>query len=448
MATCRFFVALLVLFPLFGNAQDEIRLDVSAAMPAPILALGPARAESAGLEAVAKEIEQVLSYDLEFGKSVRLFGDQARLREQMDRDRAKQTVDYAAWNSLGVQYVVTPLTRRSGENQIELDILVHDVRDGRLLVGKRVALRLEQLRQSLHRMSDLIVYECTRREGIAQTSILFVYHSPTAHSKEIFVMDYDGWPGSVRQLTQFGSVTQFPSWSPDGQRFAYSSFRTGWLDAYTQDLDSGRLSFLAKSPGNNLTPSWFPNSPDWLTISLSFVGNAEIYLLRRDGKQPKRLTDDPSIETSPVISPDGNQIVFTSDRSRIATLYLMNMDGSNVRRLVLESRLSCDTGQWSPVPIDGKYRIAFRGYVVGQVRGDIYTIAADGTDLRNLTQGRGDNSNPTWSPDGNYIAFSTIRGAPKSELWVMEQDGTNPRRLLSLKGNSLQPAWSPRPKEK
>ena len=413
-------------------------------MPAPILAVGWPRTDSPGLGTVANEIADVLSFDLTFSKALRLFDDGAPIRQQMERDHKSGHVDYAAWKALGILYVVTPAVRDRGRDQLVIDVLVEDVRDGRRLMGKRLTVSRSQLRKAVHRMSDMIVYACAREDGIAQTSLLFVHHNPASQSKDIFLVDYDGWPESVRPLTRFGSITQFPKWSPDGKAITFCSFRSGWLDAYIQDLITGQLSFLAKSPGNNLTPSWSPINKDWLAISLSFEGNAEIYLVRRDGKNPKRLTHNRAIDSSPAISPNGRQIVFTSDRSRVATLYTMGFDGSNVRRLVNDGGLSCDTGQWSPVPIDGKFRIAFRGYRVGQVRGDIYTIAADGSDLRNLTRGRDDNSNPTWSPEGNYIAFSTVRRSGKSELWVMECDGSTPRKILSLAGNCVQPAWSPR----
>jgi TolB protein len=442
MAAYRIVVAIAILFPICVHASEEIRLDVTVSTPAPILALAPTHAEE-GLENIAQQVDQVLLYDLDFSKAIRLDPDKGRVAYQAKQDRASGRIDYAAWKSLNVQYMVTPIVHRQSSNQAAVDVLVYDILDGRQIMGKRITANPAQLRDMLHKISDAIVFQCTREDGIAQTSFLFVLHSPSAHTKEICRVDYDGWGKSLKPLTRFGTVTQFPAWSPDGRRFAFSSFRSGWLDAYIQEVDTGKFSCLAKSPGNNLTPSWFPTSPDWLAISLSFTGNAEIYSLRRDGKKFKRLTNDRAIDTSPIISPDGKQIAFTSDRAKIATVYIMNSDGSNVRRLVSDRSLSCDTAQWSPAPIDGQYQIAFRGYRLGQVRGDIFTIAADGTGMSNLTRGQGDNSNPTWSPDGEYIAFSSIRRTRKSTLWVMERDGNAARELLALKGNCLQPAWSP-----
>jgi TolB protein len=73
----------------------------------------------------------------------------------------------------------------------------------------------------------------------------------------------------------------------------------------------------------------------------------------------------------------------------------------------------------------------------------IFTIKPDGTGLQRLTSNAGDNENPSWSPDGRYIAFSSSRtGAPK--IFMMHANGLNPRPLTQAKGGELSPAWSRR----
>jgi TolB protein len=224
-----------------------------------------------------------------------------------------------------------------------------------------------------------------------------------------------------------------------------------WPDAYIHYLykSSGTRVFpLAQLPGDNLTPTWNPTDPNWLAISLSYKGNPDIYLIRRDGKLMRQLTTSKSIEEAPCFSPNGQEIAFTSDRSGYPQIYVMSSDGSNARQLVSMPGYACDTAQWSPVPVGGvygSYKISFRAYPLAGVRGDIYVVNADGTDLVNLTQQQYDNSNPSWSPDGQYIAFSSTRAGGKAEIWVMEADGSNPRRLTYIPGQNLSPAWSPAP---
>ena len=65
---------------------------------------------------------------------------------------------------------------------------------------------------------------------------------------------------------------------------------------------------------------------------------------------------------------------------------------------------------------------------------------ADGSGQRNLTNRRGDDWYPTWSPDGNRIAFTTFRDANR-EVYVMRSDGTQQRNLTNHPGDDWAPAW-------
>jgi TolB protein len=96
--------------------------------------------------------------------------------------------------------------------------------------------------------------------------------------------------------------------------------------------------------------------------------------------------------------------------------------------------------RWSP---DGS-RIAFvtspPGYLTRNAGdGDIYVMDADGTGVRQLTQGS-DASSPAWSPDGSQIAFVRNQGL---ELVVMDADGSNEQVIASRRGYYQWPAWSP-----
>ncbi|OGF97323.1 MAG: hypothetical protein A2Z06_03470 [Candidatus Glassbacteria bacterium RBG_16_58_8] len=153
----------------------------------------------------------------------------------------------------------------------------------------------------------------------------------------------------------------------------------------------------------------------------------------------RRLTYSPSIDTSPSWSPNGQQIVFTSDRTGNPNLYLMDADGSNVRRLTASTPYDQpynDTPVWSPIGD----KIAF----VSRERAEVFNIYT-----LNILSGRvqqltavGHNTHPSWSPDGLHVVFSSNRDG-RNEIYVMNWDGTGLRRLTYDGGNSS-PAWSPR----
>jgi TolB protein len=73
---------------------------------------------------------------------------------------------------------------------------------------------------------------------------------------------------------------------------------------------------------------------------------------------------------------------------------------------------------------------------------DIFTIAADGRNLRRLTENQSNNEDPSWSPDGRYIIFSSSREG-EYHLYMMNANGQNQRRITFLKGEQTSPAWSP-----
>ncbi|MFQ6118135.1 MAG: TolB family protein, partial [Candidatus Bipolaricaulia bacterium] len=73
---------------------------------------------------------------------------------------------------------------------------------------------------------------------------------------------------------------------------------------------------------------------------------------------------------------------------------------------------------------------------------DIYTMNPDGSDLRRLTSGTGNNEAPSWSPDGRHIAFSSDRsGIP--QIYIMRADGSGQRPVTRLAGGGYAPSWSP-----
>ncbi len=451
-----------VLLPLLAAGQDSDEFEEpvligKTPVSIPVAIAPPTVAGSfANAEQIATTAVRILAYDLSLsrnmhGPNFRVRDKGPRIRGQAQQDVSAGKTDYAAWREIGAYYVLWPTIQGSGD-QVRLTIKVDDIlamRSLQTLTAGPVATL--SFRSAVHGLSDTLVENLAQRQGIAQTRLAYVLKK--GNTKEINLVDYDFHPSSRFSVTNYGSITMSPAWSPDARNLAYVSFRRGWADIYLHRLYApagARLSELARFKGNNITPTWNPSNLDELAVSLSWTGSPEIYLMKPDIKPrvTKRITNTPGIDTSPSFSPDAKMMTWTSDRSgNRPQIYIKDLAGGDERRLSNVSGMSCDLSAWSPVNIGSTPLIAFYAYRGRE--GHIFTVRPDGSDLKQITKGPGNYSHPAWSPDGMYLAYSSDRSG-KSRIYVCSYDGTPPPGLKQHlefndpEGDALSPAWSPK----
>ncbi|HEY7509654.1 MAG TPA: DPP IV N-terminal domain-containing protein [Vicinamibacteria bacterium] len=165
-------------------------------------------------------------------------------------------------------------------------------------------------------------------------------------------------------------------------------------------------------------------------------GNAELYLMRSSGLEPRRLTNHPAADHSPAVSRDGRFVAFVSDRDGNPNVYVLGTDGGGLRRLTEYE--TPDLGPaWSPAGD----RVAFT--IVGaEGNGDVGIARADGQGVVNLTSHPSNDHSPAWSPGGTQLAFVSDRdGTPA--VYAMYADGRDLRRLTNHAGADSTPTWSP-----
>ena len=196
---------------------------------------------------------------------------------------------------------------------------------------------------------------------------------------------------------------------------------------------------LAAYPGHNGRIAFVSNRD---TLGTS---NLEIYSMNPDGTDVRRLTDHPRPDEEPSWSPDGSHIAFSGTRDDQYGLYVMDADGSNVRRLS-EGRFFFPTGSpsWSP---DGT-QLVFEGNP-GVTANDLYLVNADGTGQRKLTDTPDVREfTPAWSPDGSRIAFTQLVPPCTTvvcnfEIFTIGLDGSGKTRLTHDSDQDSHPDWSP-----
>jgi TolB protein len=184
--------------------------------------------------------------------------------------------------------------------------------------------------------------------------------------------------------------------------------------------------------GENWLPAWSPDGSK-LAFSSTRDGNPEIYIVNRDGSGLRRLTNNPSIDITPTWSPSGTQIAFTSDRSGTPQIYVVGADGLNLAKRTSDGY--CDRPTWSPAPYN---EIAYSsrsgpGFDIRVI--DVVTGVSSA-----LTNGEGTNESPAYSPNGRHIVFTSTRSG-KTQVFTMARDGKDVRQITRT-GNNEKPDWS------
>jgi TolB protein len=249
--------------------------------------------------------------------------------------------------------------------------------------------------------------------------LLFARHTPDGANIWQYVLDRD-MPGSApRRLTGRKEPEYHGTFAPDGRHVLFVAITLsgtqGNLDIAQIDADGGSLKTIAGDRGKLSHQDWPAWSPDGRRFAFSSTheGNQEIYTARADGSDLVRLTQNPGVDSHPCWSPDGRSVAFATDRWGGLELAAAAPDGTNLVRLTRSPGLD-DYPSYSP---DGS-KLAFVSNRDGQF--EIYLASADGSGPVNLSRHPGRDRYPTWTPDGKGVTFVSDRegGSEVYILWL------------------------------
>lgn len=264
-----------------------------------------------------------------------------------------------------------------------------------------------------------IVFTCTRAD-INQLCMVF----PTG-------------TGEVARLTGEVAHDFYPSFSPDGNLIVFASNRDGNFDLYMKVLDGDILTQLTNDIGEISSASFSPDGTQ-IVFSNSVGGKpSSLWTVNQKGENVLMLYEGPGNIASPVWAPNGKSIAFAMSSAAAPETYevfMLDLDTNNVVP-VTQGHLNNTGGSvdWSP---DGRLLLLFAGTPGDN---DIYTFELVSGEVKQLTDG-GNNAAPSWSPDGRWIVFNSMRASENANIFIMRPDGSDVRQLT----DDAEPNWQPR----
>lgn len=381
----------------------------------------------------AKLVKDVMTYDLEVSSWFTVLDEDGF---KGDLQGEGLGIDAQKWKEAGALGVVKARAVVSGGN-VTLQFKLYELERGdKPVLEREYTGTSKETRKLVHKWCNEVVEYYTGEPGFFGSSITFV--TKKKKGSGIAVMEFDG--NAVRGVTNNSSINILPAFSRSGGKIAFTSYMRGNADLYVTGSEGGRPKRIAKYEGMNTGASWSPDGSK-LAVTLSRDGNPEIYIISAsDGSIVKRLTDNRYIDTSPAWSPDGSEIAFVSNREGSPQIFVMKSDGSGQKRVSTVSGWN-QTPSWNPKK--GTRQLAYCIRDDGSSRFDIVTHDLATGKMVRITQGQGDNEEPTWAPNGRVIAFASKRSGG-SGIYIGNADGTGKQRLV-YKGSATSPDWGPAP---
>jgi TolB protein len=323
--------------------------------------------------------------------------------------------------------VVNPETAQynvTGSNEGQVEGRVTDRISKENVLAKRY--QGAPLRVQTHAFADDIVLKITGKPGIAQTKITFKGGSGV--NSEIFVADYDG--ANAVAVTKDRVIVAAPAWAPGRRALYYTSYKSGYPDIYSHDLNSGQRKIIANYPGLNTSAAVSPDGKK-VALILSKGGSPNLYVCDADGTNLKQLTQGKDTASSPCWSPDSRTICFVSNEGT-PSLYLIPAQGGAKRKLRTAGVGRATEPDWSP---DGKWIV----FTAQWKDFAICKVPAQGGEAEVLVAGE----DPSWAPNSRTVIFTRrTQDKDKRVLSLLDVPTKQVKDVAQNSGSCSQPSWA------
>lgn len=290
-----------------------------------------------------------------------------------------------------------------------------------------------------HKFAADIIQRFGGTGSLLNSRIYFTRGAPGSGHSEIWVMDWDG--NNQKQLTHLNGLIEYPAISADGSRLAFTFWpatgdprpQIGMVNSQTGQ----KIPFYNQAASLNSSAAFTPDGAK-IFYSSSASGQPEIFSAKVDGRDFTPITFTKGNPTEPKINPKNPDLLLFVQGFPNEQVYRMNAEGAGIER-VTNGEGEASNPSWSP---DGQF-FAYawtRGYATGAFNIFVANIATPDK-YQQLTSNAGKNENPVWGPDAKHIVFMrTPARSSSAQIYSMLADGTQITQLTK-DGNNRYPVW-------
>jgi TolB protein len=266
-----------------------------------------------------------------------------------------------------------------------------------------------------------IVFTCTRKE-----------------INQICLINADGT--GFRQLTNVTTNAYYPAISPDGESLVYAENKYDNFDLYLLVLSNSKLFQLTSNIGNSFSPDFSPDGKQILFVNKAADGPSSLWVMGRTGENPHLIYAGPNTIVGAAWSRDGKRIAFAMAVNLLFAyeIFLFDVQNPDAQPHQISHGLQGIGGSidWSR---DGTNLLIYAGPVGAR---EIYRLDVSTGEATQMTFG-GNNASASYSPDGQWIVYNSLRNDNQADLYVMRYDGHQTRQLTTFPEPDWQPQWGP-----
>jgi len=310
---------------------------------------------------------------------------------------------------------------------------------GQLSFGKTVIFSKvytgSSLRSQAHRLADEVVFKLTGVQGIAESRIAFCGYNILGGGQgkkgEIYVSDFDGY--NAKSVTSDDVDVCDPCWVPGRLAMFYTSYKSVYPRIFYQNLTSGERRVFSSYPGMNAGSAVSPDGTK-VAMVLSRTGSSEIWVKDLSGGEARQLTTSAHQASGPCWSPDSSTICFSAVVGGRTSLYKVSASGGGMERVRTDGVGRPTEPDWSP---DGKW-IAFTSQASDF---SICVIPASGGSATPIVTGQ----DPSWAPNSRTLVYVKRSGTEHLVLSVLDvptKQYKDAYRVTGNHSNNSQPSWA------